>query len=90
MWLGLPTIGVRHLLTRDELSSGKISILGQPTCYSDGVTLSQAMDLLDQDLQRFEQSINEYVTIDLRQHQFDALVSFAFNMGSMAFRTAHS
>ncbi len=34
----LPTIGVGHLLTRDELTSGKISIQGELIKYADGLT----------------------------------------------------
>ena len=83
---GLPTIGVGHLLTRDELSSGKIRIAGQVVRYHDGLTEQQVYDLLDQDLDRFERAVNEAVTVPLEQHQFDALVSFSFNVGVGAFK----
>ena len=33
----------------------------------------------------FEDAINSHVTVDLTQHQFDALVSFSFNVGISAF-----
>lgn len=35
-------------------------------------------------LEVFEQSVNDCVTVPLEQHQFDALVSFAFNVGKNA------
>ena len=38
---GLPTIGVGHLLTKDELTSGKIVINGQQVKYGDGLTLQR-------------------------------------------------
>ena len=79
--VGLPTIGVGHLLTRDELTSGKIYIQGQLVRYANGLTQQQALDLLGQDLDKFEKVINESVTVNLSQNQFDALVSFAFNVG---------
>jgi lysozyme len=85
---GLPTIGVGHLLTRDELTSGKISIRGEPIKYANGLTRQQAIDLLDQDLDRFEDVVNTSVTVDLSQNQFDALVAFTYNVGANAFRSS--
>lgn len=84
--VGLPTIGVGHLLTRDELTSGKIYIQGQLVRYANGLTQQQALDLLGQDLDKFEKVVDESVTVDLKQNQFDALVSFAFNVGAGAFK----
>ena len=85
---GLPTIGVGHLLTRDELSSGKIMLGGVPVKYGTGFTQQQVMDLLVQDLARFEQTVNETVKVPLEQNQFDALVAFALNVGAEAFKTS--
>lgn len=49
------------------------------------VTQSQAEKLLEQDLQRAETIVfKEFVGIPLNQNQFDALVSFVFNMGSFS------
>jgi len=84
----LPPIGVGHLLTRDELTSGKISIRGELIKYLDGLTRNQVIDLLGQDLVRFEEVVNESVKVDLKQTQLDALVSFSFNVGGNAFRNS--
>jgi len=46
---------------------------------------SEAEDLLKSDLQAFEDMINENVHAPLSQGQFDALVSFAYNIGPKAF-----
>lgn len=80
------TIGIGHLLTRDELTSGKIWINSKPVKYRDGLTDQQCWDLLDQDLKPAESAINNNLVIaDLNQNQFDALVSFVFNVGVTAF-----
>lgn len=85
---GAPTIGIGHLLTRSERTSGKISIGGQALDYRNGITEQQCWDLLDEDLGGTEAMINETVKVSLNQNQFDALVSFAFNVGDGAFRSS--
>lgn len=85
---GLPTIGVGHLLTRDELASGKIGIQGKPIRYANGLTEEQVLDLLGQDVEKSEAALNECVTVELTQNQFDALVSFVFNVGANAFKNS--
>jgi lysozyme len=82
---GLPTIGVGHLLTKSELSSGKITIDGVPVSYENGLTEQQVTDLLAQDVQPAAAAVNNNVKVDLDQNQFDALVSFTFNVGVGAF-----
>lgn len=82
---GLPTIGVGHLLTKSELSSGKITIKGVPVNYADGLTEQQVTDLLGQDVQPAAAAVNNGVKVPLNQNQFDALVSFTFNVGTGAF-----
>ena len=85
---GLQTIGVGHLLTRDELSSGKIWIRGNFVRYLDGLTDDQVDALLDQDLQKFIQTIDEAVKVDLNNNQRIALISLAFNIGLGAFMSS--
>jgi lysozyme len=85
---GMPTIGVGHLLTKDELSSGKVQIGDVMVQYGFGLTPEQAMDLLAQDLANFENSVQQCVKVPLQQNQFDALVAFCFNIGGEAFRNS--
>ncbi len=82
---GLPTIGVGHLITASEQTSGAIVITGLSVQYADGLTDQQVVDLLGQDVQPAEQAVNGGVQVALAQNQFDALVSFTFNVGAGAF-----
>lgn len=52
------------------------------------ITEETAEGLLRRDLERFEECVNDAVSVDLIQPQFDALVSFAFNVGCANFRNS--
>ena len=49
------------------------------------ITKEQSRQLLKSDLCRFEKAVSETIKHELLQHQFDALVSFSFNVGTQAF-----
>ena len=93
---GLPTIGYGHLLTKDELSSGKlwfVSCAGgiQMAKWHHGLSEFDALDLLDNDADIAEQSVNDILQqehMEIEQHEFDALVSFTFNVGHTAFQAS--
>lgn len=74
---GLPTIGIGHLITSSE-----------PHLMTATLTDSQIYALLDADLVRFEQAVQSAVRIPLQQHQRDALIILAFNIGTSAFRNS--
>lgn len=80
---GLPTIGIGHLLTKDELSSGKILCLSVDWQY--GLSDAQCEELLRRDLFDAEEAVDRLVKVPLTAPQFDALVSFVFNVGAGAF-----
>lgn len=82
---GLSTVGHGHLLTKDELSSGKITINISSVRYHEGLSKTQVLQLLDQDVDIAEQAVNFHVTTSISQNQFDVLVSFTFNVGVGAF-----
>ena len=63
---------------------------GHTATVTSGMMIShlQAEHLLKEDLVRFEKAVNDYVRVPLTQNQFDALVSFSYNVGTEAFRTS--
>lgn len=67
---GVLTIGVGH--TGSDVKPGLV------------ITQAQSQALLTRDLARFEAAVNRLVTRPLAQNQFNALVSFAFNLGEGA------
>lgn len=45
------------------------------------ITEEQANNLLMKDVERFEEGVSSLVSVPISQNQFDALVSFSFNLG---------
>lgn len=84
------TIGVGHLLTKDELSSGKIHLNnGELVDFRKGsISDGQVRSILADDVDTAEGGVNALVTVPLTQNQFDALVSFVFNIGVTAFKNS--
>ena len=69
---GYWTIGYGHLLKEE----------------CDPITEAEAEDLLRQDVKYTDYVINRYVSVDLRQNEFDALTSLIFNIGEGNFRAS--
>jgi GH24 family phage-related lysozyme (muramidase) len=66
--VGKWTIGYGHLILPTE-------------SFPQPITGAQAGDLLRKDLAVSEAGVNKWVSMVLTQNQFDALVSFTFNLG---------
>ncbi len=66
---GKPTIGIGHVILQGEL-------------FNDPITREEAFALLSRDVIRFEDAVKKHIFVTLNQNQFDALVSFLFNVGS--------
>ncbi|HEY0356142.1 MAG TPA: glycoside hydrolase family protein [Flavisolibacter sp.] len=57
----------------------------EPDEYKAGITEERATELLAEKVSSFGEVINNNVQVALNQNQFDALVSFVYNIGSGAF-----
>lgn len=68
---GKPTIGWGHKILPNESFTQ--------------ITKAFAEKLLDQDIKYAENAVRYYVTAPLTQNQYDALVSFVYNVGVPAF-----
>lgn len=71
-----PTIGVGATFYED----------GSAVKMGDVISQDRADALLSFHLRMFEKGVEDAVTVLINQNQFDALVSFAFNIGLGAFR----
>lgn len=71
---GVPTIGYGH--------TGGVALDDPP------ITEEQALCMLRADLVAFEMGVSAALRVRIEQHQFDALVSFAFNAGLGALQSS--
>lgn len=67
-------------------SGGKLSVgyghLVRPSeNFDNGLTEEQAQDLLAKDISYAESAVTQAVSVDLTQNEFDALISFTYNLG---------
>ena len=67
----IPTIGYGHVVLRGEE-------------FPNGVTKEEAMEILRKDVGIAERAVLRLCNVPLEDSQFDALVSFTFNLGSGA------
>jgi lysozyme len=72
---GYKTIGIGHVIRTNE-------------SYQRPLTSKEIEELFRKDILIFEGAVNNYVKVPIKQNQFDALVSFVFNVGINAFRNS--
>lgn len=70
---GYPTIGYGHVVLDEEKDQ-----------FAAGIDQEQGEELLRKDAQVAERAVLRLITVPLTEGQFDALVSFTFNLGSGA------
>lgn len=70
---GYWTIGVGHLLTHDKTADFSDLVWPREKCE----------EVFAEDLVKYENALNAALKVEVNQHQFDALGSFAFNVGVM-------
>jgi len=86
------------LKLKPYLCSAKIPTIGYGnTYYPDGkrvtlldkdITKQEAFDMFKELANRFAKRVNELVTSNINQNQFNALVSFAYNVGTGNFSSS--
>ena len=74
---GHPTIGYGHKILPHETFNPVVPI-----------TVEEAQNLLRADAQIAESAVTRLVAVPVTQRQYDALVSFAYNVGAQAFGTS--
>ena len=70
---GYPTIGFGHVMLAHEKDQ-----------FAAGITPTQATELLRKDVRIAERAVLRLFSVPLTDGQFDALVSFSFNLGAGA------
>lgn len=76
---GYPTLGYG---SRYKMNGKEV------TMKDSAVTLTEAEELLDYSLGTYESAVDNLVTVPLTQNQYDALVSFVYNLGAANFKSS--
>lgn len=83
---GIWTIGIGHACLGSSTDLPQFGVRCVAGSCSGSLTLAQAQQVLQADLSTFTACVNNNVNIPITQNQFDALTSFAFNIGCGGFQ----
>ena len=77
------TVGVGHVIDPSHIKVPieERNLLEIPDGWNRKLSMDEVNAILATDLQRFERGVLRYCPVNLNQSRFDALVSFAFNVG---------
>lgn len=76
-WVKGATIGYGHLISKKNWPR-----------FKDGITKEEAELQFQVDIGPYVDKVNEIIAVDLEQHEFDALVIFAYNIGEAGFASS--
>jgi lysozyme len=76
---GIPTIGIGSTYWED---GRKVKMTDDP------ISLERAELLFHTTIKRYEDTVNEAITREINQNQFDALVSLCYNIGTAGFTSS--
>ena len=82
-WEGCSLVPYADVAGKCTIGVGHLVLPGEST---DPITEHEAMAMLEKDLDRVGNKVANMLLVDLDQCRFDALCSFAFNLGTQALR----
>lgn len=76
-WCKGATVGWGHLIAEPDWS-----------LYKDGISEDEAQELFEEDLAPREDIVNKAIKLPMTHNEFDALVIFLYNLGTLQFMTS--
>ncbi len=78
--VGIPTFGIGHTKAAGAPNPSAMA-RGMPENFDSAIL--NAVNVFKNDLKKYEKRVNKALTVQVKQHEFDALVSFDFNTGGI-------
>jgi len=84
--VGVWTFGVGHTAAAGGLDPQEMNG-AMPTGAALEAAVDRALEVFREDIPKYEARVNKHIKVPLKQHQFDALVSFDFNTGGIWYKS---